>query len=50
MTDQHQNDRPFLPNLFPYLISEMDQYYGVKKPFGGKVIEREQNYSPQWHS
>jgi glycogen synthase len=37
-----QNDQPFLPTLFPYLISAMDQYYGVNEPFGELVIKREQ--------
>src|SRR4051812_37325309 len=32
MTDENQNDHPFLPTLFPYLISAMDQYYGVNQP------------------
>lgn len=33
MKDKKQNDLPFLPTLFPYLISAMDQYYGVNKPY-----------------
>ncbi|MEH7158893.1 glycosyltransferase family 4 protein [Neobacillus drentensis] len=48
MTDIYQNDQPFLQNIFPYLIAEMDRYYGINNPFnGGKVIEREHIYSAQ---
>ncbi|MEH7308219.1 glycosyltransferase family 4 protein [Neobacillus drentensis] len=41
MTDYPPNDHTFLPTLFPYLISAMDQYYGVNEPYGEEYeIER----------
>jgi glycosyltransferase involved in cell wall biosynthesis len=37
------NDQPFLPTLFPYLISAMDKFYGVNEPYKEEnVFEREQ--------
>ncbi|WP_308128881.1 glycosyltransferase family 4 protein [Bacillus sp. sid0103] len=33
MRDELQNDQSFQPTLFPYLISAMDQYYGVSEPY-----------------
>jgi glycosyltransferase involved in cell wall biosynthesis len=39
MNFKNQNDDPFLPNLFPYLISAMDQYYGVNQREMGHFIE-----------
>ncbi|MEH7083278.1 glycosyltransferase family 4 protein [Neobacillus drentensis] len=48
MTDQYQNDQPFFPNLFSYLISAMDQYYGINEPIDlGQEIAREQIYSSE---
>ncbi|MEH7480452.1 glycosyltransferase family 4 protein [Neobacillus drentensis] len=35
------NDQPFLPTLFPNLISAMDQYYGVNNPY-------EEEYELEW--
>ncbi len=40
MKDKQQNDKPNLPTLFPYLLSAMDQYYGVKEPYEEDEIER----------
>jgi glycosyltransferase involved in cell wall biosynthesis len=42
MKDEQRNDRPFLPTLFPYLISAMDQYYGVNEPYEEYVLVRNQ--------
>jgi glycosyltransferase involved in cell wall biosynthesis len=37
------NDQPFLPTLFPYLISAMDKFYGVNEPYEEEnVFERVQ--------
>ena len=41
MTNENQNDQPFLPTLFPYLISAMDQYYGVNESY-------EEEYEIEW--
>ncbi|WP_144555683.1 glycosyltransferase family 4 protein [Bacillus sp. X1(2014)] len=46
MTDYPQIDPPFLPTLFPYLISAMDQYYGVEQSFEQEqIINRKQYHS-----
>ncbi|PGY05652.1 glycogen synthase [Bacillus sp. AFS031507] len=39
--DELQNDQSFQPTLFPYLISAMDQYYGVNNPY-------EEEYELEW--
>ncbi|MDR7240109.1 glycosyltransferase family 4 protein [Neobacillus drentensis] len=41
MTNENQNDQPFLPTLFPYLISAMDQFYGVNELY-------EEEYEIEW--
>ncbi|SMQ81767.1 Glycosyltransferase involved in cell wall bisynthesis [Bacillus sp. OV166] len=41
MKDELQNDQSFQPTLFPYLISAMDQYYGVNNPY-------EEEYELEW--
>jgi glycosyltransferase involved in cell wall biosynthesis len=41
--NEQQNELPFLPTLFPYLINAMDQYYGVNEPYEEEnVFEWEQ--------
>ncbi|MEH7500992.1 glycosyltransferase family 4 protein [Neobacillus drentensis] len=40
MKDKQQNDKPNLPTLFPYILSAMDQYYGVNEPYEEDEIER----------
>ncbi|WP_231507716.1 glycosyltransferase family 4 protein [Bacillus sp. UNC41MFS5] len=43
MTDQQPNDQPFMPAIFSYLISSLDQYYGVDQPIEHEqAINREQ--------
>ncbi|MEH7375579.1 glycosyltransferase family 4 protein [Neobacillus drentensis] len=41
MKDELQNDQSFQPTLFPYLISALDQYYGVNNPY-------EEEYELEW--
>ncbi|MEH6956942.1 glycosyltransferase family 4 protein [Neobacillus drentensis] len=43
MMDENHNAYHFIPNLFPHLITAMDQFYGVNQPFDeGQLIEWEQ--------
>jgi glycosyltransferase involved in cell wall biosynthesis len=40
MMDENHNAYHFIPNLFPHLISAMDQFFGVNQPFDeGRLIE-----------
>jgi glycosyltransferase involved in cell wall biosynthesis len=49
--DELQNDQPFLPTLFPYLIFAMDQYYGVNETYEVEnVLEWEQFEWEQFES
>lgn len=39
MKDERQNDKSNLPTLFPYLLSAMDQYYGVNEPYKEEYVK-----------
>ncbi|WP_434168318.1 glycosyltransferase family 4 protein [Peribacillus frigoritolerans] len=48
MTGKHQKDQHFVPTLFPYLISAMDQYYEINEIFEEEqVVERQQIHSAE---